>query len=56
MDAHFYRSQAALCQRIGQRFPDERIAQELAALAREFQVKATELEEPSFMPWIGAQE
>jgi hypothetical protein len=54
MDAHFYRAQAALCHRIGQRFPQERIAKELIELALEFEMRATELERPQLAPWIAA--
>ena len=44
MDAPFFRSQAALCRRIGRRFPDERIAAELIRMAEEFAARAATLE------------
>ena len=40
MDARFYRSQAALCRRIGRRMANERIARELIEIADEFAARA----------------
>jgi hypothetical protein len=38
----FFRSQAALCQRIARSFPQERIAAELMRIAADFEAKAEE--------------
>jgi hypothetical protein len=38
----FFRSQAALCQRIARNFPQERIAAELMRIAADFEAKAEE--------------